>query len=106
MNHLVECLLEKNALNSDTIFTVNHKEGTITRHEQFSMLGIEKFGESYKFRLKKLIGGNTITVWAKEIIALDGMDPARFVDVYDINPDGSTKKVGKKRGRKPKYIIK
>ena len=102
MNHLVERLLEKNAINSDTVLTVLFKTGPSKREDNFMMLGVEKIGDSYRFRLKQLVGGCVISVWAREIIALDGMDPIRYVDVYDINPDGSNKKIGKKRGRKPK----
>lgn len=102
MNHLVERLLEKNAINSDTVLTVGFRTGGCRREDNFMMLGVEKIGESYRFRLRQLIGGDIISVWAKEVIALDGMDPIRYVDVYDINPDGSNKKIGKKRGRKPK----
>ena len=49
-----------------------------------------------------LIGKLAITVLANDIVALDGMKPERYVDVYNINPDGSDKSIGKKRGRKPK----
>ncbi len=94
--------MEKNAINSDTVLTVCFRSGSCRREDNFMMIGIEKIGESYRFKLRQLIGGSVISVWAREIVALDGMDPVRYVDVYDINPDGTNKRIGKKRGRKPK----
>jgi len=105
MNNLIDSLLEKQALNSDTVLTVNYREGTCYRQDNFRMVAVEKLGASYRLKLRNLIGEGEITVWATEIVALDGMDPVRYVDVYDINPDGTNKKTGKKRGRKPKYSL-
>ena len=42
------------------------------------------------------IGCETVSFW---------MDLVRYADIYDLLPDGSTKKVGKKRGRKPKNYV-
>ena len=39
------------------------------------------------------------------IKAIDGMDLHRFADIYDLMPDGSKKKTGRKRGRKPKASL-
>lgn len=105
MNHLVSSLLKRKALNPDTVLTANYREGNHKRQDQFRMVAVEQIGSDYRFRLKRLVGEDEITVWAAEVVALDGMDPIRYVDVYDINPDGTSKKTGKKRGRKPKYSL-
>lgn len=109
MNNLIKSLLEKDGLNGDTVITAYHMtrdtQGRSQRKcDQFLMAGITRLGEEYQFRLKSMIGNSVITVWARDIVALDGMDPKRYVDIYDINPDGTAKKVGKKRGRKPKVL--
>ena len=107
MNDLIQSLLERQGLTSDTVITAYHmiKDGqgrSYRRCDQFVMTDVIRLGEDYQFRLRNLVGNSITTIWAKDIIALDGMDPTRYVDIYDINPDGSAKKVGKKRGRKPK----
>lgn len=110
MNDLIKSLLERNGLSNDTVITAYHmiKDGQGRSHrrcDHFLMAGVTRFGEEYQFRLKNMVGNSMITVWATDIVALDGMDPVRYVDIYDINPDGSAKKIGKKRGRKPKVSI-
>jgi len=109
MNHLVKAMLDKNALNSDTVITAWYQaKGAfghiIKKQDDFIMTDVQKQGEEYKLTLRQIIGKSTVTIWARDIIAIDGMQPERYVDVYDINPDGSRKKTGKKRGRKPKSI--
>lgn len=111
MNHLMPRLIDKNGLTDDTVITAYHVSkdtyGRLQRRcDNFMLVDILQKGAEYRLRLKSLIGTSIITVKAADVIALDGMEPERFVDIYDINPDGSTKSVGKKRGRKPKdYVI-
>lgn len=107
MNDLIKSLIEKDGLGTDTVITAYHmiKDGqgkAQRRCDQFVMTEISRSGEDYQLRVRTVIGNVMATVWARDIIALDGMDPLRYVDIYDINPDGTAKKVGKKRGRKPK----
>ena len=110
MNHLMPSLIDKNGLTDDTVITAYHISKDLygrlqKRCENFMLVGILQQGANYQLRLRSLIGTGVITVNASDVVALDGMEPARFVDIYDINPDGSTKCVGKKRGRKPKDCI-
>lgn len=109
MNHLMKAMLDKKALNSDTVITACHmvKDSTgrwLRRQDDFMMTSVSKHGDEYKLMLRQVIGNAAVCVWARDVVALDGMVPERYVDVYDINPDGSTKRVGKKRGRKPKAV--
>ena len=110
MNHLMPSLIDKNGLTDDTVITAYHMSkdmyGRLQRRcDNFMLVDILQQGVTYQLKLKSLIGPSVITVNATDVVALDGMDPARFVDIYDINPDGSTKCVGKKRGRKPKDCV-
>lgn len=54
------------------------------------------------FNLSSLSEGKSLNVGPESITLIDGMDIGRYADIYDLLPDGSQKKVGKKRGRKPK----
>lgn len=110
MNHLMSSLLDKNGLTDDTVITAYHLSkdmyGRLQRRcDNFMLVDILQQGNSYQLRLKSLAGSSVVTVNATDVVALDGMEPERFVDIYDINPDGSTKCVGKKRGRKPKDCV-
>ena len=49
-------------------------------------------------------GQGHYTTTSAQITAIEGMDPERFAKVYNINPDGTSKAPGKKRGRKPKKV--
>jgi len=40
-----------------------------------------------------------------DLSSIDGMDLARYARVYNVKPDGTAAKLGKKRGRKPKIAI-
>lgn len=46
--------------------------------------------------------GKSYTMHVNDVQEVDGMEPARLASVYNIRADGGNKKVGKKRGRKPK----
>lgn len=110
MNHLMPSLIDKHGLTDDTVITAYHMSkdlyGRLQRRcDNFMLVDVLQQGADYRLRLKSLIGSTVVTVNAADVVALDGMEPERFVDIYDINPDGSTKCVGKKRGRKPKDCV-
>ena len=107
MNHLMPSLLDKQGLSDDTVITAYHMSKDIygkmqRKVDQFTLVNVYSIGGQYQLKLKTLLGSDEVMVRANDVVALDGMDPERFVDIYDINPDGSTKQIGKKRGRKPK----
>jgi hypothetical protein len=54
------------------------------------------------FRLADLRSGKPTSVMAEAIETIDGMDPIRFADVYNVTADGGKAVLGKRRGRKPK----
>jgi hypothetical protein len=108
---LISALIEKHAFVSDTIITANYS--MIDLHgRQFSKTGEFRLQRIMKskgipvFELKNIAGGPAkIIVMPEEICAIDGMDLMRYADIYDLHPDGSSKKVGRKRGRKPKHVL-
>ena len=105
---LITALIEKKAFVEDTIVTAIYQS-------------LDAFGRSYstlgKFKVKKILnntGGalfelsnlsdttTVINAYADSIQSIDGMNLSRFADIYDLLPDGTNKKVGRKRGRKSK----
>lgn len=105
---LISALLEKKAFASDTIITA--------RYQSMDLFG-RVFNKMGDFRIKRILNSKDRTVFElvtlkdgsfiiqagpDAIQAVDGMDINRYADIYDLLPDGSRKKVGRKRGRKPK----
>lgn len=110
MNHLIRSLLERNAINETTIITASYKNkdnnGRIRQYkDNFYLENLVETQGDWILHVKKVIGQDGLQVRAQDILALDGMTLERYVDVYDINLDGSAKKMGKKRGRKPKIKV-
>ena len=107
-NTIIAALVEKQAFAVDTIITASY----FTK---------DLFGRTYKktsdFKLKNIVYRDSQHIFdlrgvdnesihlhtdATSIQAIDGMDIARYADIYDILPDGTLKRVGRKRGRKSK----
>lgn len=105
---LISALIEKNAFTTDIIITAHYTTvdlfgRTFDKIGNFKVKKILKRDDMALFELVTLGEGEiSIKASASAIKAIDGMDPVRFADMYDIMPDGSMKKVGKKRGRKPR----
>lgn len=109
MNHLMKAMLDQNALTFDTVITAKYivNDGTgrcLHKQDDFKIINIKQLGSEYKLTLLHLIEYQAVTVWARDVVALDGMKPERYVDIYNINSDGTIKHVGKKRGRKSKIL--
>lgn len=107
MNALISALIDKKAIGNDNVITasytvVEYGGKQSRRVGDFGIVDISKSGEHVNLTLKHIIDKNQIVVNDDQILAIDGMDISRYADVYDINKDGTTKKLGKKRGRKPK----
>jgi hypothetical protein len=108
---LITALIEKNAFAHDTI---------ITAHYYSKDLFGRNFHKQGDFKIKRILSNldfpvlelhpvedprTAIQAHPSSIIAIDGMDVIRYADIYDLLPDGSSKKVGRKRGRKPKHSL-
>lgn len=107
MNQLILALVDKKVINSDNVITASYTVcdsagRSIRKVGNFGVIKIDKLDDSVNFTLQHVLEKKRVKVDDESIIAIDGMDPRRYADVYDINADGSNKKTGKKRGRKPK----
>ena len=108
---LIVALLEKKAFEHSTIVTARYTSIDVfgRRFEKkgdFQVKNILRNKNQTLFELTTLTGGlPAIVASAQDIELIDGMDVQRYADIYDILPDGSQKKVGRKRGRKPKVLM-
>lgn len=107
MNQLISALVDRHVISGDNVitasYTVQDSVGrTLKKVGNFGLVNVEKHDNAIQFTLQHVIEKNRVKVNDEAIIAIDGMDIRRYADVYDINADGSNKKMGKKRGRKPK----
>lgn len=105
---LISALLEKNAFESSTIITAAYTSTdvfgrTFEKVGQFRVRKIVKSSHRTLFELMMSHDSSSVMLApASNIRAVDGMDICRYADIYDLLPDGTSKKVGRKRGRKPK----
>lgn len=103
---LVKSLMDRGLICSKTIVTarigVRNRMGAMTY--SIADYTVESGGNdgTSGMVLRSVIGQISTTCRDCSILAIDGMSLDRFADVYNINADGSDKRVGKKRGRKPK----
>ncbi len=105
---LISALIEKQAFVDDTIFTASY--------HSYDLFG-RVFSKIGDFKLRRVIKNQSSTLLELAILEssrlvvkanpnaiqlIDGMDLQRFAEIYDLHIDGSHKKTGRKRGRKPK----
>jgi hypothetical protein len=107
MNQLISALVDNHAITKDNVITASYTIRTVSgrctkRVGDFGIVGFERNDDCINFTLQHIIEKNQIRIDDGSIIAIDGMDLGRYADVYNINEDGTHKKLGKKRGRKPK----
>lgn len=100
-------LLKKHAIGVDNIVTANYTVTdlfgrTFNKTNEFKIVNIVNTSTEIKFDLISLDDNKTIQMDSESIVFIDGMDIERYADIYDLLPDGTDKKVGKKRGRKSK----
>ena len=63
--------------------------------------GIEEDGTAF-VKAHSTVDGKRFKLKAPHIVLIDHMLPEKLARVYGFNPDGTKRKQGKKRGRKPK----
>lgn len=106
---LAEALVVKNLLPAGTEVRAKYKGvglGSVTKvlvTGDFSITNT-KIREDGRivFYLSSVRDGATTTVLEDAIQEIDGMDPVRFANVYNIGATGDKLVLGKRRGRKPK----
>lgn len=103
---LVKSLLQRGLICSKTIVTARvgtrNRIGGVTYSTADYTVEGEVSDGSNAIILRSVIGQVSTVSRDYSILSIDGMSIDRFADVYNINSDGTDKKVGKKRGRKPK----
>lgn len=111
-NKLAEALVLKGVLPAGTEIRAKHKAmglGSVNNVlvvDNFSVTST-KIREDGRvlFKLADLRTGAPSSVYADAVEEIDGMDPVRFADVYNITADGGKAILGKRRGRKPKNRV-
>lgn len=101
MNTLIKTLLEKQLIPANSKLTGRCKARYLGGMQKVRMtvylIGLKPTG----FICINELGEKYLMEW-NDLEFIDGMDIERFAKVYNIKADGSVKKPGKKRGRKPK----
>lgn len=106
--NIINALIEKNAFDGTTIITASYQSVDLfgrvfNKQGEFRIRRILKSDDVPLLELIDLTGNKTVVKANPESIkAVDGMEVSRYADIYDILPDGSKKRTGRKRGRKPK----
>jgi len=111
-NKLAVALVAKNVLLAGTEVRAKHKAmglGSVNNvivENDFSIVstGLTESG-LVVFKLADLRSGAPAKVYAEAIQGIDGMDPIRFAEVYNVTADGGKAVLGKRRGRKPKNRV-
>lgn len=108
-NKLAEALVLKGVLPVGTEVRAKHKAmglGSVNNVEvtsDFSIAATKVRDDGMVvFTLANLRDGARTKVLAEAVLDIDGMDPVRFANVYDITPEGGKAILGARRGRKPK----
>jgi hypothetical protein len=79
---------------------------TITIHELFHVKSVFRTDDNHIMIVgARTTDGEEKLIHSDNVLGIDGMTPARFAAVYNIGPDGGPRRVGKRRGRKPKVRI-
>lgn len=106
MNQIISALIDKNAFGKDNVvtatYTVAEAGRIVTKVGEFGIVDIDREEDSINLTVKHIVEKNQIVINDDQITAIDGMEITRYADVYDIDVTGKNKKIGKKRGRKPK----
>lgn len=108
-NKLAEALINKGVLPVGTEVEARHQVvglggvNNVTVTDFFTIAGtmVREDGKVL-FSLLTLRNGQESRVLAENVLNIDGMDPVRFADVYNVTADGGKAVLGKRRGRKPK----
>jgi hypothetical protein len=58
----------------------------------------------YTFVAASVVDGTRRVIPSRDIIIIDGMEPARIASTYGLSASGQALKQGKRRGRRPKHL--
>ena len=107
MNPILMTLIDMGALAKDSIVTATqgttNKFGIVQyRSDEYVIKDIVNTAQGRSLNLRENDGVRELRVQIEDVIAIDGMSIERYAEIYNINPDGSLRSTGRKRGRKPK----
>lgn len=107
MNPVLTTLIDLGALAKDSIVTA--RQGTANRFgvilyksSEYVIKDIVNTAQGQLLSLRENDGTRELSVQVEDVMAIDGMSIERYAEIYNINPDGSLRTMGRKRGRKPK----
>lgn len=106
-SQLLTALLEKNAVTTGTIVTAKYSfidmfGRSFLKKTEFTIDKIMNSNNQLIFELSSIYDNKTIKADSDSILFIEGMEISRYADIYGLHPDGTNKKLGKKRGRKPR----
>lgn len=110
-SEVVKKLIEKGAIKRETEVEAHYRGndlsgGPLARARGvFLVLGARLMEDQITFDTVDTRWGGRQQIAADDIIAIDGMDPTRFANIFGLTEEGEPLKLGKRRGRKPKALL-
>lgn len=108
---LVQKLIEKGAIRARTEMEAHYNGVDISGARlarvrgNFIVIAAKAIGDKIAFDGVSTDDGAKQNFLAEDIIAIDGMDPERFANIYGMNEFGEILRQGKRRGRKSKAVL-
>lgn len=107
-NSLLKVLVQRNIIGVRTEIDAHYRGRDIAGNPlipstgTFLILEVHTNGHAFAFTCADTIDGSRRIIPGSAILAVDGMDPLRLAENYELTEAGEKLKVGKRRGRKPK----
>lgn len=108
---VVKKLIEKGAIKRETEVEAHYKGRDLSgcplsrSRGIFLVLGARLMEDQVTFDTIDTRWGQRQQIHSNDIIAIDGMEPERFANIFGFTEDGDVLKQGKRRGRKPKALL-
>ena len=107
---LVQSLLDKKVINNGTRVLVefrkiDNSQRSLVLKDICTIDNVVKDNTGrFLFKLTRLENKEPVSVFSNKVIEIDGMEPKLLAKAFDLNIDGSKKKLGKRRGRPRKHF--
>lgn len=108
---VVKKLIEKGAIKRETEVEASYLgtdiSGSLLARSTgvFRVLGARLMEDQVLFDTVDVRWGKTQLIKSEDITRIDGMDPARFANIFGLNEEGDPLRLGARRGRKPKIKV-
>ena len=107
---LAKTLVDKKYIHRRTLLLVSYNFFNMDQQEntfgEFIINNIFYHKDRIFFNISSTFDESRKVINSDQIIKIDGMEPTRFADIFNINSKGNNKTLGKRSGRKPKNINK